>query len=325
MIDRPFQTFLKINGLSGKAGPTSMDVEQHSKHHDSSSLSPHELGVLLQSEGCRLNDTLVEMLGEHFTHCTERRGCGFTQATRHLAVLVNRPLSERRAVIGKLFPDWAKTALREPLAEVNSGQGSGGGLAPLREVLRDLPATLAREESRLLAAIIADLVMPGDGPPSAYDVAPYDEEIKVGTCTLAERFFLEICYGHVRRAGRINVHVSDHGEPLMIEKLNLGDDHSCISLVELRLHGVRLPPGSLLAVRRSDDIAVRPCAKLPGSVMRMRDCDGYRFLRLATLAVTPAHRRRAFTAHFQAQIDACLLSPGQATLEQLRGVALEQL
>ncbi len=302
-----------------------MYAEQQTKHHGGSGLSPHELCVLLHSEGCRLNDTLVEMLGEHFTHCTERRGSGFTQATRHLAVLVNRPLSERREVIGKLFPGWAKVALRDSLAETSGGEGASGGMYQLRQVLRDLPAKLTREESGLLAASIADLVIPGDGPPSEYDLPPCYEELKVGTCTLAERSFLEICYGHVRRAGRINVHVSDRGEPLMIEKLNLGDDHSCISLTELRLHGVRLPPGSLLAVRRRDDVAVRPCAQLPGSVIRLRDCDGYRFLRLTTLAITPANRQRAFSAHFQAQVDACLFSPGLATLEQLRGVALQQV
>lgn len=302
-----------------------MEFEQQTKGHDSSSLSRHELCVELQVEGCRLNDTLVEMLGEHFSHCTERRGCGFTQSTRHLAVLVNRPLSERRDVIGKLFPGWAKLALSEPLAEVNDNEVASSGLSQLRQVLRDLPAKLAREESRLLATIIADLLMTGDGPQSENDLPPYYEELKVGTCTLAERFFLEIGYGHVRRSGRINLHVSDRGEPLLIEKLNLGDDHSCVSLAELRLNGVRLPPGSLLAVRRRDDIAVRPCAKLPGSVMRVRDCDGYRFLRLATLAVTPANRQRAFTAHFQAQIEASLFSPGQTTLDQLLGVAWEQL
>ncbi len=302
-----------------------MYVKQQSTDDECSSLAPHELCDLLQAEGCRLNNTLVEMLSEHFSHCTERRGCGFTQSTRHLAVLVNRPLSERREVIGKLFPSWARVALREPLAEATDGVDAGSGLSQLRQVLRDLPAKLAREESRLLAAIIADLVMPGDGPPSEYDLPPWDEELKVGTCTLAERFFLEIANGHVRRAGRINVHVSDRGEPLLIEKLNLGDDHSCISLTELRLHGVRMPPGSLFAVRRRDDLAVRPCAKLPGGVIHIRDCDGYRFLRLLTLAVTPANRRRAFTAHFQAQIDACLFSPGQTTLEQLQGVARAQL
>lgn len=302
-----------------------MDVEQQTKGRNSGVVAPHELSEVLRADGCRLNDTLVEMLGEHFSHCTERRGCGFTQSTRHLAVLVNRPLGERREVIGKLFPGWARVALREPLAESMDDAAAPDGMAPLRQVLRDLPAKLVREESRLLAAIIADLVMGAAGPPADNDLRPCDEELKVGTCTLAERFFLEIAYGHVRRTGRINIHVSDQGEPLLIEKLNLGDNHSCISLGELRLNGVRLPPGSLLAVRRRDDIAIRPCARLPGSVMRLRDCDGYRLLRLSTLAVTPANRQRAFTAHFQAQIDACLLSPGQTTLEQLRGVAREQL
>lgn len=298
----------------------------HQKHsHDGASLSPHELCVLLEAEGCRLNDTLVEMLGEHFTHCTERRGCGYTQSTRHLAVLVNRPLSERREVIGKLFPGWARAALREPWPQADSRDGADSGLFPLRQVLHGLPAKLEREESRLLASIIADLVLLGDVSPSEHDLLPWGEELKVGTCTLAERYFLEIAHGMVRRTGRINIHVSERGEPMLVEKLNLGDGYSCISLRELRLNGVRLPPGSLFAVQRPDDIALRPCAELPGSVMRARDCEGYRFLRLSTLAVAPANRQRAFTAHFQAQIDACLFSPGQTTLERLRDTAQAQL
>lgn len=305
-----------------------METAQHAKAQDGGHVSPHELCVLLEAEGCRLNDTLVEMLGEHFTHCTERRGCGFTQSTRHLGVLVNRPLSERKEVIGKLFPGWARVALREPLTPAtddDDGASASGGLGQLRRVLRDLPAKLAREESRLLAVLIADLLLSGEGPPSPHDLPAWGEELKVGTCTLAERYFLEIAHDLVRRGGRINVHVSEQGEPLLIEKLSLGDDHSCISLVELRLNGVRLPPGSLFAVQRRDDIALRPCAKLPGSVMRVRDCDGYRFLRLSTLAVSPENRRRAFSAHFQQQIEAFLFSPGQTTLDHLRGVARAQL
>jgi hypothetical protein len=46
---------------------------------------------------------------------------------------------------------------------------------------------------------------------------------------------------------------------------------------------------------------------------------------LTTLAVSPEHRRRAFTRHFQSQVDAGLFAPGEATVEQLRRVAEAQL
>ncbi len=287
----------------------------------------HELCAVLHAQGCALNGTLVEMLNEHFSHCTERRGCGFTQATRHLAVLVNRPRGERLEATAKLFPDWARAAMNEARTE-DSGTPApvreGDGLHALQQVLRHLPERLEREESKLLASIIADLVLPAAGF-GAQALPAYFDELKVGTCPLAEKYFLEISHGHVRRKGRVNVIVSDRGEPLLVEKLNLGDNHSCISLVQLSLNGVRLPAGCLFAVRRDESLAQRPGAKLPGSVLSVRDCEGFRFLRLTTLAVSPAHRKRAFSAHFQAQVDAGLFTPGETTIEQLRRIAEEQL
>jgi hypothetical protein len=52
---------------------------------------------------------------------------------------------------------------------------------------------------------------------------------------------------------------------------------------------------------------------------------GFRFLRLTTLAVSPENRERAFSAHFQSQVDAGLFAPGDTTIEQLRVVAQEQV
>ncbi|MCB9598674.1 MAG: hypothetical protein H6719_38520, partial [Sandaracinaceae bacterium] len=49
----------------------------------------HELLRAFDAIGCPLNRTLQEMLNEHAKHCTERRGCGYTQATRHVAKHLN--------------------------------------------------------------------------------------------------------------------------------------------------------------------------------------------------------------------------------------------
>lgn len=265
----------------------------------------HELCAVLRAQGCALDAVLVEMLNEHFSHCTERRGCGFTQASRHLAVLVNRLPAERLEATAKLFP--------------------GASLRELGQVLRTLPQRLEREESKLLAAIITDLVSPEVDPADPYTLPTCFEELKVGTCPLAEKYFLEIGHGYVRRKGRVNVLVSDQGEPLLLEKLNLGDNHSCISLVELRLNGVRLPAGCLFGVQPAEGSCGRPSARLPGDIIPAGICRGFRFLRLTTLAVSPPHRQRAFSAHFQAQVDAGLFNPGETTIRQLREVAAEQL
>jgi hypothetical protein len=289
----------------------------------------HELPTLCEAHGIALNATLTDMLHEHFSHRTERRGCGFTQATRHLAALVNRPRSESADAIELLFPEWARA---RGYGTVTLGRAEGAQLverredaALLRRTLLALMPQLERDESRILAGIMADLVSPAQVPPSAHALPAYLGELKVGTCPLAEKYFLEISDGFVRRKGRVNVLISAAGEPLLIEKLNLGDNHSCISLVELVLHGVRLPPGCLFGVMREDGIESRATRTLPGSVISIERCTGFRLLRLTTLAVAPEHRARAFTSHFQSQVSAGLYAPGQVTIEQVRRVAEEQL
>lgn len=266
----------------------------------------HELAAVLSDRGFHLNDTLIEMLAEHHSHRTERRGSGYTQASRHLAVLVNRPRDDTSHAASRLFP-----------------QAAGG--QELTRLLLELPGLLMREESRVLATLILDLVRPV-APSDALQALPaYEGEIKVGTCPLAEKYFLEISSGFVRRKGRVNVLVSDAGEPLLLEKLNLGDNHSCISVAEVTLNGVRLPPGCLFGVARGDDLELMKNSKLPGCVIPVRRCAGFRFLRLTTLAISPQNRRRAFSSHFQSQLDAGLFAPGEATCDELRRVAEEQL
>jgi hypothetical protein len=289
----------------------------------------HELPTLCEAHGIALNATLTDMLHEHFSHRTERRGCGFTQATRHLAALVNRPRSDSADAIELLFPEWARA---HGYGTVSLGRAEAEGLADrredgawLRRTLEALVPQLEREESSMLVGIMADLVSPTQASPGSHELPAYLGELKVGTCPLAEKYFLEISDGFVRRKGRVNVLVSAAGEPLLIEKLNLGDNHSCISLVELVLHGVRLPAGCLFGVMREDDVEARATRSLPGSVIPIERCAGFRFLRLTTLAVAPQHRARAFTSHFQSQVSAGLYAPGLVTIEQVRRVAQEQL
>lgn len=272
----------------------------------------HELYRVFAEHGFTLNNTLREMLSEHFTHRTERRGCGFTQATRHLAALVNLPRDTAHTVVARLFPAWTRHA----------GDATPSALQSAR---RAISSRLEREESRLLAALICDLVLPSEADDAVEKLPVHFDEIRIGTCPLAEKYFLEIAGRFVRRRGRMNVLVSAAGEPLLLEKMKLGDDHSCISITELFLNGVHVPPGCLVGVQRKDDVAVRENRSLPGSIIPVARCEGFRLLRLTTLAVSPEHRRRAFTTHFQSQVDAGLYAPAETTIAQLRRVAQEQL
>jgi hypothetical protein len=91
------------------------------------------------------------------------------------------------------------------------------------------------------------------------------------------------------------------------------------------LNGVRLPPGSLFGVTYRGDVGVRPNRELAGQVVPLARCDGFRFLRLTTLAVSPANRRRAFTTHFDAQVEGGLFEPGTATVAQIEGMLRRQV
>jgi hypothetical protein len=173
--------------------------------------------------------------------------------------------------------------------------------------------------------MIADLASLRTPEPEGIELVSFPDDLKIGTCPLAEKYFLELADAFVRRKGLANVLVSSRGEPVLIEKLNLGDDHSCISVAPVVLNGVRLPPGSLLGVRYDEPKGRRKNKTLPGEVIPIDSCVGFRFLRLSTLAVSPAHRERAFTAHFQAQVAAGLFAPHEATIGQLRRLAEKQL
>lgn len=280
--------------ISVDPSDASLALEQH-----------HELLRAFAKLGFALNDTLHDMLNEHYSHRTERRGAGFTQATRHLAAFVNRA-QLRDPAEPRMFRERLSPTLTD---------------AELRAVTADLE----REESRLLAAIIVDLVFPAVPSAQCTELRSLSDDLRIGTCPLAEKYFLELAEAFVRRKGIANVLVADDGSPVLIEKINLGDDHSCISVAPVVLNGVQLPPGSLFGVRYEGEIALRPNRTLRGSVMPISACAGFRFLRLSTLAVSPAHRQRAFTAHFEAQVAAGLFAPGEATFEQLRRVALSQL
>src|SRR6185503_19589096 len=140
-----------------------LGLEQAAPGEDESTAESHELCAVLKSHGFSLNSTLIEMLGEHYSHRTERRGCGYTQASRHLAVLVNRARDAGQDTAGQLFPSWARAEQR------------------LQHVLFELSAELQREESRVMAALITDLVLPAAACPGVQELPPFAGEIKVGT------------------------------------------------------------------------------------------------------------------------------------------------
>lgn len=276
--------------------------------------TPHELSRAFAAQGLPLHATLAEMLSEHHSHRTERRGCGYTQSTRFLADLINRERLPQVPGRGLFDSDALTTA------------AAGGAAERFLQAREAIAAQLQLPESRLLFALIADLLDPPRPGHCEFPVA--EHKLKVGSCPLAEQYFLEIAHGRVRRGGRIMVVVNDEGVPLALEKRGLGDEHSAIALSALTLHGVRLPPASLLALDYEDHVVLPqapPLDGVPGHRLTLKQIRSGRFLRLTTLAVAPEHRPRAFSAHFQQQIEGRLFSPDTTTIAQLQAVATRAL
>jgi hypothetical protein len=192
--------------------------------------------------------------------------------------------------------------------------------------IRELPENLTLEESVVLSRIMRDIVLPANAAELGFEELPlWGEPLAIGTCPLAEKYFLELADRFVRRRGKLNVICSQSDTPLLIEKLGLGDDHSCISVVPLVLNGVCLPAGSLFGAHYETLSGTRPNAELPGVVIPLSECLGFRFLRLTTLSVSPENRPRAFSKHFDAQVANGLFDPGGVAISQLLSVAEAQL
>jgi len=262
----------------------------------------HELVIRFRDAGMPLNGKLVAMLAEDPVHRTERRGCGYTQATRHLAARINQPR------------DWAG------LDDLSLFAGLGNE-RDRQATVRAMPERLEREESRLLAALIRDMVQPVDAVAEGLvEVPAWPEKLPVGSCPTAEKCFLELAHGFLPRKGRCNVLIDADDRPVLIEKMNMGDDHSCVSLLPVVINGVRLPPGSLVAAHYDErTIEAEPSTgPFRGRRIALASCAGFRMLRLTTLAVSPANRARAFSAHFEAQVAGGLFEPESTELDQLR-------
>lgn len=329
----------------------------------------HEVVTAFQTQGMPLSAKLTEMLNEHFSHQSERRGCGYTQATRVLAGFINQPRSPIEFDDFKLFADSIMKPLRDVMTQAashglhltswrnldiqpivqdfirqhsstgrakssrsDSSTGKSAFVQLLREQvewqhrLRHIHTLVAREESLLVVAIIQDIILPPEDTSGLEHLQVLDEKPKVGSCPMAEKFFLEIAYRKIPRRGLVNVFVSEQNRPLLMEKINMGDDHSCISLKVIVLNGVRLPVGSSFAVAYDPESVHQQKSKfLSGYVIPLADIQGFWFLRLTTLAVSPQNRERAFSTHFRQQIENDLFSPDVAQLSQLVEVAEQQV
>ena len=307
----------------------------------------HELVVAFERADLGLHKTLQEMLDEHPSHRTERRGCGYTQATRFLSTFINRPRAAEDAFDLGIFADWpkhrteslARQAIAAGWAHGWRGLDQAGAdvldhlvpsafalaLAALPTRLAGIETQLQREESRLLLRLIRGIIEPATAcDPGAPGMPEMPEKPKIGSCSQAEEFFLQIAHGRVRRGGRVNVFVDARDRPLLVEKIGLGESHSAMAVASVSICGVTLPPGALFALAYPEDAACSRAIAC-GQVMTLDTIAQARFLRLTSLAVSPEVRQRAFSAQLDAQVRGDMLSPRTTTIEDLHTFASAQL
>ena len=301
----------------------------------------HELVAAFESHGLPLHRTLCEMLDESPAHRTDRRGCGYTQATRFLSVRINQPRLPESTDDLDIFRDMPKDAIRSIAQRMLEGgwahgwrrlhrlpeqlrrhdrlaSPEGGLLANFAPQLQRIRGQLQLAESVLVFEMIAELVLGSEATAPAIPSMP--EKPEIGSCSQAEEFFLEIAHGRVRRHGHVNLVVDDHQRPLLLEKMQLGESHSAIALEPLLDNDVLIAPGGLFALRYDEPVAMVGSTGY-GALIPLRAIGEARFLRLTTLSVAPEIRRRAFSAQVEAQVHGRMLSPLTTTLADLRAFA----
>lgn len=312
----------------------------------------HEVLQLFQRELHPLSTTLQEMLNEHYSHQTERRGCGYTQSTRFIAEFVNVPRLSQDLADLRIFDQYPTEHLKNILnhgerigvqdwhnLDTNSAvqayiqQQPDSDLANSLRIesefqakLRNIREQAQLEESQLICDFLEDIILPKTTAETGFaSLTTLEEKPKVGSCPLAEKFFLKIAHDQLLRQGIINIYVDEQNQPVIVEKINMGDNHSCISLKPLLMNGVRLPAGSLFSIIDYSEQALDRIANKhdKGSIIPINQVKFW-FLRLTTLAISPQNRERTFTTHYKQQIQNGLMDPEGTQLSQLVEIAKRQ-
>jgi hypothetical protein len=249
-----------------------------------------------KSHGYPLNFLITNMLNEGKEHQGGRKGGGFTQASRHLAGYLRH---ERNDLDTMLFDDKVRTSLEDQF-DYGSGEKidlrSKIDVRKLHEALNDIET----EEGQLIARMIVDMF---DPPPvdnqKEIILRASEKKIELGTCTTSEVYFLHFFREGIaclNQEARMNIVTDGNDNPIMLEKVNIGESHSAITLVECRINGVRIPKGSLVGIKYAEGVPTSRVDKA-GSKINIQDCEGFEFLRFTTLAVSPENRKRAFGEH----------------------------
>ena len=242
-----------------------------------------------EANGSPLAEHMRSMLLDEPKHHGERRGCGFSQSTRVLAQALHR--------------EAVRYGRNNALVE---------GPLPLPEAVRGWAASETGVWSIWLG-MFAELIERNGT--QGYAVATMQNEHKVGSCSMAEKYFLELAHGLMPRRGGVRI-FCEGDIPVVIEKVGMGDPGSAISIAPICVESVTVPPGALLAVEHalpSDDL--EQLGKKV-AVYALGDIQA-RVLRLTTLVAEPEERALVFGPQLQHQFHNNFVSPMETRLSHL--------
>ncbi len=237
----------------------------------------NEVIEAFESAGLELPHDLKDMLNEAPRYQGGRDGCGLSKASRFLAKWVHGKSYRVKIQVS----DDYKAAL---------GQIDPRGMKP---------------ESKLIFGLLADIHDVRPKNPGVTQLPAIEERVKIGTCSTAEAYFLDYLYDTgwpIVGDKKMNIVLNENGDALFIEKIGLGENHSAISLKEFYVNDVLIPPGSLVALKYSDEKIGPPTISHKGNIIQSSDLEGVEFLRFTTLVVKPEDRGRAFWSHLLFQI-----------------------
>lgn len=277
------------------------------KPPETAKASSHEVAAYFQEGGFPLNETLTGMLNDLPQYKYERFGNNYAIASYRLNDYIRHPRSDRDL---NIFDHRVMSGIEEQLDDDEKDNLKGVDLREMTDLekLAWIPHRLRTEGGKLLGQMIVDIIEPYENDGSILELKGIEEKLKIGACTSAESYFLGYLEGNfyhplsIKNRQMMNVIVDDEGEPIMLEKIGLGESHSSLSLKPLVINGVRIPSGSLIAAKYGPETtADRFTNSYNGYVIRASQCEGFQFLRLSTLAISPENREEAFNSHLDFQ------------------------
>lgn len=261
--------------------------------------------------GLPLNYSLASMLAESKNHQGGRRGSGFTQASRFLATVVKSKRSNNDLSIfdGEVAANLDDIAFEN---DPNFDSREDVDLCALIDVEKFyiIERKIKKPGSLLLLRMIFDICTARSRETSDSQLPSISETSSIGTCTTAELYFYDYFAkkaryrdNYIAKSARMNIFRDEQGEPLFVEKMGLGENHSAISLKEVIINGVHVPAGSLVALQYGPSTSTIETNSKNGNVFQAEVLQGVEFLRFTTLIVNPEQREQTFGTHLAWQIE----------------------